>query len=77
MVLTGAVKLRIFQAHWVYAFAVAACSEDVPRRSLRACEVRGDAVHMIRLWAASEHGAWVDVVADLSDISARQTDLGV
>ena len=75
MTLTENIDLRIFPSHWVHAFAVETESEQGPRRSLQIFDAAGDAVHKIHLRAASNHGVWKDIVAELA--VADQTDIQV
>ena len=58
MILTEAIDLRIFPAHWCHAFMVEAETDGGPRRSLQVFDAAGDAIHKIILRAASRHGAW-------------------
>ncbi|MGK7754483.1 hemin-degrading factor [Roseovarius sp. C03] len=66
MTLTEDIDLRIFQSHWVHAFAVETPSDDGPRRSLQVFDAAGDAVHKIHLREASHHDAWAGITADLA-----------
>lgn len=80
MTLTKEIDLRIFPAHWVYAYAVEIPSEKGPRRSLQIFDAAGDAVHKIHLRDASNHDVWPQIVAELAhedqsagqDVAARQ-----
>ncbi|QFT93610.1 Hemin transport protein HemS [Roseovarius sp. THAF9] len=66
MTLTEDIDLRIFQSHWVHAYAVESLTEDGPRRSLQVFDAAGDAVHKIHLREASYHDAWAGVLKDLA-----------
>jgi putative hemin transport protein len=61
MILTEAIDLRIFPAHWCHAFMVEAPGEAAPRRSLQVFDAAGDAVHKIILRDGSAHAAWDDL----------------
>ena len=58
MILTEAIDLRIFPAHWCHAYMVETPGEDGPRRSLQVFDAAGDAVHKIILRDGSNHQAW-------------------
>lgn len=66
MTLTEDIDLRIFQSHWVHAFAVETPSDDGPRRSLQVFDAAGDAVHKIHLRDASHHDAWAGITGGLA-----------
>ena len=66
MVLTEAVDLRIFPAHWRHAFLVEADGEGGTRRSLQVFDAAGDAVHKVILREGSDLSAWARATADLA-----------
>ena len=66
MILTEAIDLRIFPAHWCHAFMVETAGETGPRRSLQVFDAAGDAVHKIILREGSHHGAWEGLRAALA-----------
>ena len=80
MTLTEEIDLRMFPSHWVHAYAVERMADDGPHRSLQVFDAAGDALHKIHLRAASDHGAWASVLADLAlddqsegqDVEARK-----
>ncbi len=66
MVLTEAVDLRIFPAHWRYAFLVEMDAEGGPRRSMQVFDAGGDAVHKVILQDGSDRAAWDRAQAELA-----------
>lgn len=66
MVLTEAIDLRIFPAHWQYAFAVEHDTESGVHRSLQVFDNAGDAVHKIHLRETSHHDQWQILVDGLA-----------
>jgi putative hemin transport protein len=65
MVLTEAVDLRIFPAHWRHAFLVEVEGDTVTRRSLQVFDAAGDAVHKVFLRDGADLSAWARAKADL------------
>lgn len=65
MVLSGAIDLRIFAAHWVHGFAVERETEKGHSRSIQIFDAAGDAVHKIHLRSTSDQTSWPDFVAAL------------
>jgi len=66
MVLTEAVDLRIFPAHWRHAFLVEVEGDGAVRRSLQVFDAAGDAVHKVILRDGSDLAAWERAKADLA-----------
>jgi len=68
MVLTEAVDLRIFPAHWRHAFLVEvdADADGPARRSMQVFDAAGDAVHKVILRAGADPGAWARATAELA-----------
>ena len=72
MVLTEAVDLRIFPAHWRHAFLVEVDGEDATRRSLQVFDAAGDAVHKVILRPGSDLAAWDRAQAELASDDQSQ-----
>ena len=73
MVLDPEIDLRIFPAHWKYAFAVMEPGEDGPRRSLQIFDAAGDAVHKVHLKPQSHVAAFDALTATLGLPDQPQT----
>ncbi len=73
MVLDPEIDLRIFPAHWRYAFAVVEQGEDGPRRSLQIFDAAGDAVHKVHLKPQSHVDAFDALTATLGLPDQPQT----
>lgn len=65
MVLDPEIDLRIFQKHWVHAFAVDEAGEDGPKRSLQVFDAAGDAVHKVHLKPESDHDQFAALIRGL------------
>jgi len=75
MVLSDAVDLRIFPAHWRHAYLVEVEGDGGTRRSLQVFDAAGDSVHKVFLREASDTAAWERAKAELAldDQSEGQT----
>ena len=65
MVLDSEIDLRIFQKHWVHAFAVDEPGEDGPKRSIQVFDAVGDAVHKVHLKPGSDHDQFAALIRGL------------
>lgn len=65
MVLGAEIDLRIFQPHWVHAFAVEEDGADGPKRSLQIFDTAGDAVHKVHLKPESHHDQFAALIRGL------------
>lgn len=65
MVLGAEIDLRIFQSHWVHAFAVEEDGPEGPKRSLQVFDAAGDAVHKVHLKPESAHDQFAALIRGL------------
>lgn len=73
MVLNDDIDLRMFPAHWRYAYMVEKETEIGIRRSLQAFDEAGDAVHKIFLRDGADLAAWDKAKAELRLAEQAQT----
>lgn len=66
LVVNEPIDLRIFPAHWAYAFALEEADHESVKRSVQIFDAQGDAVHKIYLRAQSDATHWAGFVADLA-----------
>ena len=62
MMLGETIDMRMFQRHWVHAFAVETPDGEAVKRSLQFFDAYGDAVHKVHARSATDLGAWRDLV---------------
>ena len=65
MVLDPEIDLRIFPAHWLYAYAIEEASEAGPKRSIQIFDAAGDAVHKVHLKPESQHDQFAAMIRGL------------
>ncbi|MEX0284730.1 MAG: hemin-degrading factor [Paracoccaceae bacterium] len=73
MILNGAIDLRMFPKHWVFAFAVEVVTDAGTRRSLQVFDAAGDSVHKVHLREGSELDHWATLVQDLRHADQSDT----